>query len=61
MSALIDDVIGERLPPIICNAAVSAGGKMLKAKEMALRYGASSATCSPLSLVETPKSRAKAA
>jgi hypothetical protein len=39
MSALISDVITGVISPGICNAAVNAGGKMLKAAEMQIKYG----------------------
>jgi len=39
MSALISDVIEGAVSPGICNAAVNAGGKLLKVVEMQIRYG----------------------
>lgn len=39
MSALISDVIDGSLTPGICNAAVNAGGKLLKVVEMTHKYG----------------------
>jgi hypothetical protein len=39
MSALISDVLDGRINPIVCNAAVNAGGKLLKVVEMQVKYG----------------------
>lgn len=39
MSALMSDVIEGRISPQISNAAVNAGGKLLKVVEMEYRYG----------------------
>lgn len=39
MSALMCDVVEGRLNPGVCNAAVNAGGKLLKCAEMELKYG----------------------
>jgi len=39
MSALISDVLEGATTPGICNAAVNAGGKLLKVVEMQYRYG----------------------
>jgi hypothetical protein len=39
MSALMSDVIEGTVTPVVVNAAVNAGGKMLKAVEMQYRYG----------------------
>jgi len=39
MSALISDVLEGRVTPGVCNAAVNAGGKLLKVVEMQQRYG----------------------
>ncbi len=41
MSALISDVIDGSVSPGICNAAVNAGGKLLKVVEMTYQYGKS--------------------
>ena len=39
MSALMSDVIEGRLTPSVSNAAVNAGGKLLKVVEMQYKYG----------------------
>jgi hypothetical protein len=39
MSALMSDVIEGRLSPMVSNAAVNAGGKLLKVVEMEYKYG----------------------
>ena len=39
MSGLISDVLEGRVTPGVCNAAVNAGGKLLKVVEMQERYG----------------------
>jgi hypothetical protein len=39
MSALMSDVIEERITASVCNAACNAGGKLLKVVEMSLKYG----------------------
>lgn len=39
MSALMSDVIDGSLNPGVVNAAVNAGGKLLKVVEMQYRYG----------------------
>lgn len=39
MSGLISDVLEGRVTPGVCNAAVNAGGKLLKVVEMQQRYG----------------------
>lgn len=39
MSALMSDIIEERISPNVANAAVNAGGKLLKVVEMQYRYG----------------------
>lgn len=39
MSALMSDVIEGNLNPGVANAAVNAGGKLLKVTEMQHRYG----------------------
>jgi hypothetical protein len=40
MSALMSDVIDGTVAPTVVNAAVNAGGKMLKAVELQLKHGA---------------------
>lgn len=42
MSALMSDVIEGRLTPSVSNAAVNAGGKLLKVVEMQYKYGSTS-------------------
>jgi len=39
MAAIMDDVLNSRINPNVANAAVNAGGKLLKVKEMELRFG----------------------
>lgn len=39
MSALMSDVLEGNVTPGVCNAAVNAGGKLLKVVEMSQRYG----------------------
>jgi hypothetical protein len=39
MSDLIGDVLQGSISPVVCNAAVNAGGKLLKVVEMQHRYG----------------------
>lgn len=39
MSTLISDVIEGHISPGVCNAAVNAGGKLLKVVELQQRYG----------------------
>lgn len=39
MSALMSDIIAERISPSIANAACNAGGKLLKVVEMQYKYG----------------------
>ncbi len=39
MSALIPDVLEGNVSPSVANAVVNAGGKLLKAAEMQIRYG----------------------
>ena len=39
MSALMSDVIEGRISPVVSNAAVNAGGKLLKMVEMEYHYG----------------------
>jgi hypothetical protein len=39
MSALIGDVLTGAVTPQVCNAAVNAGGKLLKIVDMQHRYG----------------------
>lgn len=39
MSALMTDVIEGNVTPMVANAAVNAGGKLLKSVELQLKYG----------------------
>lgn len=39
MSALMSDIISERITPVVANAACNAGGKLLKVVEMQYKYG----------------------
>lgn len=39
MSALISDIIEEKVTPSVANAACNAGGKLLKVVEMQMKYG----------------------
>jgi hypothetical protein len=39
MSALMSDVIEGTITPMVANATVNAGGKLLKVVEMQYRYG----------------------
>lgn len=39
MSALMSDIISERITPVVANATVNAGGKLLKVVEMQYKYG----------------------
>ncbi len=39
MSALMGDLIASRVTPQVGNAVCNAGGKLLKVKELELRYG----------------------
>lgn len=39
MSGLISDLIESKISPQVGNAAVNAGGKLLKAVEMQMKYG----------------------
>lgn len=38
MGALITDVIQRKIPPMVANAAVHAGGKLLRVVEMQMKY-----------------------
>jgi len=39
MSAVMSDVIEESISPSVANAAVNAGGKLLKCVELQMKYG----------------------
>lgn len=53
MSALMSDLIEGSITPIVANATVNAGGKLLKVVEMQYRYGQPKASA-PLSLTLAP-------
>lgn len=59
MSALISDVLEGRVSPGVCNAAVNAGGKLLKVVDMQQRYGRSTAN-SAKELILFPEEEPKA-
>lgn len=42
MSAIMTDLVAGRLAPNVANAMCNAGGKMLKAVEMQMKYGVAS-------------------
>lgn len=44
MAALMSDLVGGRVSPMVGNAACNAGGKLLKVVEMQMKYGAASAS-----------------
>lgn len=50
MSALIGDVLDGKVSAVVCNAAVNAGGKILKVVEMQMKYGTKTANGPRLSL-----------
>ena len=47
MSAMISDIIEGKLNPQTANAAINAGGKLLKIVEMEYKYGGQAATGQP--------------
>jgi hypothetical protein len=53
MSALMSDVIEGAITPIVANATVNAGGKLLKVVEMQYRYGQPKASA-PMALTLAP-------
>jgi hypothetical protein len=53
MSALMSDLLEGNITPIVANATVNAGGKLLKVVEMQYRYGAPKDQ-RPLSLTLAP-------
>jgi hypothetical protein len=65
MSALMSDLVGGRVSPMVGNAACNAGGKLLKVVEMQMKYGTASAsqqgakvlflTGTPAPMIETNK------
>jgi hypothetical protein len=65
MSALMSDVIGGLVTPGVANAAINAGGKLLKVVELTIRFGHQeingnrvlrlAAESQPLVLEEKPK------
>lgn len=44
MSALMSDLVGGRVSPMVGNAACNAGGKLLKVVEMQMKFGTASAS-----------------
>jgi hypothetical protein len=44
MSALMSDLVGGSVSPMVGNAACNAGGKLLKVVEMQMKYGTASAS-----------------
>jgi hypothetical protein len=54
MSALMSDTISGKVSPQVTNAAVNAGGKLLKVVEMQLRYGKPTTTGTRAELALTP-------
>lgn len=53
MSTLMSDVIEGAITPIVANATVNAGGKLLKVVEMQYKYGSPTKTA-PLTLTLAP-------
>lgn len=51
MSAIISDVLMGKLPPNTANAAINAGGKLLKINEMRLKHGSTSRNPKQIQLV----------
>jgi len=47
MSAMMSDIIEGKLNPQTANAAINAGGKLLKVVEMEYKYGGQSSTGKP--------------
>lgn len=54
MSALMSDVIDGSITPVVSNAAVNAGGKLLKVVEMKYKYGSATTESKPLTLTLAP-------
>ena len=54
MSALMSDVIEGNLTPIVANATVNAGGKLLKVVEMQYKYGSPKTSAQPMTLTLAP-------
>jgi len=54
MSSLIADVLNGAVTPGVCNAAVNAGGKLLKVVEMQQRYGVLTGNSTDKQLVLCP-------
>lgn len=50
MSALMSDIISERIQPDLANAVCNAGGKLLKVVEMQYKYGGKAADANGLRL-----------
>lgn len=55
MSALMSDVILNRVTPSVANAAVNAGGKLLKIVELVHRHGTAGKRGKVLHLVQPPR------
>jgi hypothetical protein len=55
MSAMMTDLIEQRISPGIGNAACNAGGKLLKVVEMQYKYGTSSTTGSKVLTLAAPQ------
>jgi hypothetical protein len=53
MSALMSDILEGAVSPMVANAAVNAGGKLLKITEMQHRYGTPKES-KPLTLTLAP-------
>lgn len=54
MSALMSDLIDGAITPIVANATVNAGGKLLKVVEMQYRYGSPKDQRQAMSLTLAP-------
>jgi hypothetical protein len=54
MSALMSDLIDGSITPIVANATVNAGGKLLKVVEMQYKYGSPKTNTAPLTLTLAP-------
>jgi hypothetical protein len=55
MSALMSDLIDGSITPSVGNAAVNAGGKLLKITEMQLRYGTTTKAKTPREICLIPQ------
>ncbi len=54
MSALMSDLIDGSITPSVGNAAVNAGGKLLKITEMQLKYGTTTKAKTPREICLLP-------